>query len=624
MKKIINLLFVVIMLFSIINVSTLAASIATPKVKATNTLSGVSVTWNKVSGASKYVVYKRLGTSSTWDIISTTTGTSYEDKGTLTAGKYYVYSVKAYNSAGNPSDYIKANCATVQRVIAPYTKASNALDGINVTWGKVAGANKYVVLRRIGTESTWKTLCTTTGTSFVDKNVKAGIYYIYSIRAVNGTGYSAYDVNKRITVQRVVAPYTKATNAINGINVTWGKVTGATKYVVLRRIGTESTWKTLCTTTGTSFLDKNVTPGIYYIYSIRAVNGTGYSAYDINKRITVQRVVAPVTRAINAIEGISVEWAKVDGASKYIVFRRMETESTWKTLCTTTDNSFLDKNVKAGINYTYSVRAVNGTGYSAYDSGKCMTAHRILSPAVKAVNKSNGVELSWNTIETATRYVIFRREGGSSDWTYVGFVREKTSYLDTTVVAGKYYVYSVRANGENGLSAYDGSKCATIKALNGNSDVYESYKKVLDSYPVYSNGLTIPDEYSETNYYTLYDIDKNGTPELIVREEHNDFYVYTYSNGEAKYSGSLWSVYGTPLYECNGNGVAVHWGGMGNLRVEYFTLYSLNNGVLSEGENIISTEENSFDELYATLDRYTPIDNFCIVNNYSLLAEECN
>ena len=134
MKKIIKLLFVVIMLFSVVNVSVFAAGVDTPKVKATNTLSGVSVTWNKVSGASKYVVYKRLGTSSTWDIISTTTGTSYEDKGTLAAGKYYVYSVKAYNSAGKPSDYIKANCATVQRVIAPYTKAANALDAIKVTW----------------------------------------------------------------------------------------------------------------------------------------------------------------------------------------------------------------------------------------------------------------------------------------------------------------------------------------------------------------------------------------------------------------------------------------------------------------------------------------------------------
>ena len=371
MKKSLSIILAIIMLFSVVNVSVFAASIATPKVKATNTLSGVSVTWNKVSGAAKYVVYKRLGTSSTWAIIATTKNTSFEDKGTLYAGKYYVYSVKAYNSAGKPSDYIKANCATVQRVIAPYTKASNALDGINVTWGKVAGATKYVVLRRIGTESTWKTLCTTTGTSFLDKNVKAGIYYLYSIRAVNSTGYSAYDVNKRITVQRVVAPYTKAVNAVNGINVSWGKVAGATKYVVLRRIGTESTWKTLCTTTSTSFLDGSVKPGIYYLYSIRAVNGTGYSAYDVNKRITVQRILTPTAKAEKQFNAIRLSWNSVTSASKYSVYRRLGGTSTWELICTTTDTIILDKNVEVNKYYAYSIRAINGTGYSAYDSSKC-------------------------------------------------------------------------------------------------------------------------------------------------------------------------------------------------------------------------------------------------------------
>ena len=262
---------------------------ATPKTKAVNTIKGMKVTWNAVSGAAKYVVYRRLGTSSTWSIIATTTGTSFEDKGSLVAGNYYVYSVKAYNSAGTPSDYVKANCASVQRVVAPYTKAANAIGGINVTWGKVAGANKYVVLRRIGTESTWKTLCTTTGTSFLDKNVTPGIYYIYSIRAVNGTGYSEYDINKRVTIQRILTPKASAVNKSNGIQLSWNTVTSATKYNVYRRLSGTNTWVYVGTTTGNTLLDKGVVKGKTYAYSIRAINGTGYSAYDSSKCASIKR-----------------------------------------------------------------------------------------------------------------------------------------------------------------------------------------------------------------------------------------------------------------------------------------------------------------------------------------------
>ena len=343
----------------------------TPKVKASNTIKGMKVTWNAVDGAMKYDLYKRLGTESTWTYVTTTTGTSYADNNAPSAGSYYVYTVKAYNIIDTPSDYVRANCATVQRVVAPYTKAANALGGINVTWGKVAGANKYVVLRRIGTETTWETLYTTTGTSFLDKNVKPGVYYLYSIRAVNGTGYSEYDINKRITVQRVVAPYTNTVNVVNGVNVTWGKVAGAAKYGIYRRVGGSSVWSLVGTTTGTSFVDRNVNVGKYYIYSIRAINNTGYSAFDTQKTDTIQPITAPTVRVQNQSNGVYVTWNKVAGATKYNVYRRLGGTNTWVYVATTTSTGGVDKGAVKGKSYAYSIRAINGTGYSAYDSSKC-------------------------------------------------------------------------------------------------------------------------------------------------------------------------------------------------------------------------------------------------------------
>ena len=154
-------------LYAVWKQNSVATVPATPKVTGVNTLKGIDIKWNSIPGAVKYVVYKRLGTSSTWDIVATTTGTSYSDTNAPSAGSYYIYSVKAYNSANTPSNYEKAKTAVIQRVVAPYTKATNATNGINVTWGKVAGANKYIVLRRIGTESTWRIIGETTGTSFV-------------------------------------------------------------------------------------------------------------------------------------------------------------------------------------------------------------------------------------------------------------------------------------------------------------------------------------------------------------------------------------------------------------------------------------------------------------------------
>ena len=525
----------------------------TPKVKAINTIAGMKVTWNAVDGAVKYALYKRLGTANSWTYVTTTTGTSYADNNTPLAGSYYVYTVKAYNSADMASDYIKANCASVQRVVAPVTKAVNKLNGINVTWNKVEGANKYVVLRRIGTESTWKTLCTTTDASFLDNNVTPGIYYIYSIRAVNNTGYSEYDVNKRVTIQRVVAPHTYATNTPKGINVTWNKVAGANKYIVLRRLGTGSVWETICTTTGSSFLDENVTAGVYYLYSIRAVNNMGHSEYDVNKRVTIKRaaykpatptvvatnetygvyikwsyikeatkynvyrsvgnsnnfvllgtttntwfydenvyngtnyvyavraindknisaldtnktakikpVTAPTAMATNHINGVQVKWYSVTGAAQYSVFRRTAGTNTWVFIGTTTGTSLIDKGVKNGTYYEYSIRAINSTGYSAFNYRKTDNIQPITAPTAKVMNKSGSVQVSWNNIANANSYNVYRQISGSSTWVCVGQTKN-TSFVDTGVIRGKTYTYSIRAINGTGYSAYDSSKCAVIK-----------------------------------------------------------------------------------------------------------------------------------------------------------------
>ena len=358
----------------------------TPKVKVVNTINGMNVTWNSVPGAVKYALYKRLGTANSWTYVTTTTDTSYVDNNTPSAGSYYVYTVKAYNSDGVSSDYIKANCASVQRVVAPYTYATNTSSGINVTWGKVAGANKYVVLRRIGTESTWKTLYTTTGTSFLDKNVKAGIYYLYSVRAVNNTGYSAYDINKRVTIKcasytTISTPTAVATNLTNGVQVKWNSVTGATKYNVYRRVGGSSSWVLVGTTTGTSLVDKKIVNGKYYAYSVRAINNIGYSGYDASKIDIIQPVTAPVVKATKVDDGVYVRWTIASGTTKYLIYRRLGGTNTW--VCVgALDSGYVlpgedviyhDRSVTKGKYYTYSIRAINGTGYSAYNSSKCAT-----------------------------------------------------------------------------------------------------------------------------------------------------------------------------------------------------------------------------------------------------------
>ncbi len=257
------------------------SEIDTPVTSAVNALNGISVTWNEVSGAVNYVVYRRAGGSSTWVKIGSTTELSMVDT-TPKTGTYYLYSVRAYNSKGAYSAYDSTRTKLVQYVLAPYTIATNIVGGISVDWGYVKGATKYAVYRRRGGQSVWELVETTTGKNVKDFNVENGVYYAYSVRAINGTGYSAYSSKKTDVIQPITAPEVTARENVDCISVEWEAVAGATKYNVYRRCNT-SGWVLISATTDNSLYDSEIETGNKYTYSVRAINGTGYSAYETNK-----------------------------------------------------------------------------------------------------------------------------------------------------------------------------------------------------------------------------------------------------------------------------------------------------------------------------------------------------
>ena len=146
---------------------------------------------------------------------------------------------------------------------------------------------------------------------------------------------------------------------------------------------------------------------------------------------------------------------------------------------------------------------------------------------------------------------------------------------------------------------------AQVNATNSNSYI-ERYKAILLQHPEFtpfswgSNTIYIDTE------YTLYDVDKNGIPELIVKEDRSKYYIYSFNGTDVISSDVCYWSYDECLYEYEGNGIAIHDGGMGNMRIENVSLYSMVNNKLVWSGELMSTEEcSSFDELYSFLDNGT-------------------
>ena len=335
------------------------SALATPTVSGISIKNGnVTVSWNKIAGATGYYVYHRIGNGA-WTRIATTTALSYADKA-VSSGYTYQYCVKAYNS--KTVSGITAS-KQVKYLASPTATAANGNGYVSVKWNKIAGATGYYVYRRIGSGA-WTRIATTRALGYADKAVKSGTIYQYCARAYSSGYASLFTASKQI--KYLASPTATAANGNGYVSVKWNKIAGATGYYVYRRIGSGA-WTRIATTRALGYADKAVKSGTIYQYCARAYNSSYASLFTASKQI--KYLSSPVVSVAKGNGYISVKWTKPVGATGYYVYRKIGS-GVWTRIATTTALGYADKAVKKGTTYQYCVRAYNSSHVSAYIASK--------------------------------------------------------------------------------------------------------------------------------------------------------------------------------------------------------------------------------------------------------------
>lgn len=438
---------------------------------------GFTVKWTKVSGAAQYRIYRAENVNGKWSNWETlcyqkASVSAYADK-TVKAGGVYKYTVRAMTSDAI-SGYKGTD--TIVYLTTPTVKIQNAANGIKGTFSQVAGATGYIIYRSEYNSSSkawsgWLNLGTAkqSAKSFTDKTAVSGKIYRYTVRAINGDSKSLYVASNSVVY--LAQPTVKFANANAGISVKWTKSGGAQGYTVYRseynaKTKKWSSWKTMGTLKAdrVSWTDKNVKAGTIYKYTVRAVNGNYKSTYLSTSGLV--RLTQPTVKIANAKAGIVVKWSKVTGAKSYTVYRSTLVNgkwSSWSTIGTAkaTVLSLTDKSVVSGTTYRYTVRAVNGKSLSSFVA---TTGVMFLSdPTTKIANAATGVKVSWNKVEGAQGYTIYRSQYNASTkkwskWVSRGTAKaDKSSWTDKNVTSGVYYKYTVRAVSGSFKSTYTSS-----------------------------------------------------------------------------------------------------------------------------------------------------------------------
>ena len=385
-------------------VGAVSSNLATPKISKTeNVNNGVKISWNKVNKAEVYRVYYKG--SKGWTRLADTTSTSYTDS-KVTSGKTYTYTVRCLNKSKNKftSGYDSKGAKATFIAAPKISKTENVNGGVKISWGKSNGAEQYRVYYK-GRKG-WTRLADTTSTSYTDSKVTSGKTYTYTVRCLNKSKNkftSGYD-SKGAKATFIATPKISKTENVNGgVKISWNKSNGAEQYRVYYK-GSKG-WTRMVDTTSTSYIDKDVSSGKNYTYTVRCLNKSKNkftSGYNSTGK-SIKYVSAPkISRTEATYNSVTLNWDKVNGAEKYRVYRRGE--KGWSRLFDTTSTAFTDTNLYAETAYTYTVRCINSSANkftSGYNS-KGFTVTTLSAPAEHTH--------SWQNITKETQVKVVDKE----------------------------------------------------------------------------------------------------------------------------------------------------------------------------------------------------------------------
>jgi len=215
-----------------------------------------------------------------------------------------------------------------------------------------------------------------------------------------------------ITLPSTPASANAVSSSYNSIKISWGKVDGATGYVLYRYSASANAYIRFRVLKTTGFTDTGLLTGREYSYKVRAYRSADTNIYGAPSKalnaIPVPSVPGHFESFWMSNTGINLNWASVPGAKGYVLYRWNPAAGAYERLKVTSATAYTNTGLVKGTTYYYKVRAyrhVSETNIYGNPSAKlaAKAGHRA-APSVIVYNGSrNRAEIAFTFDDSGYR-----------------------------------------------------------------------------------------------------------------------------------------------------------------------------------------------------------------------------
>ncbi len=419
---------------------------------------------------------------------------------------------------------------------------------MNIAWTPLEGASGYeVVLTRNGTSSSYETATP----SIIIPDLTPGAIYTYQIR-----GYQTQDDGSRIynEYSSAVTAFTPVPKVTNLAVASWGATSdtaslgltwaaqGDAVYQIYYKKASDPDFIYAGETAAASFNLEGLEVLQDYVVRVRGYclspDYAGEFSDDLSVSTCPPQVTGLQVLSSNTSQ-IDISWNPVTNAQSYYIYRSIN-DGEYVFYTTTAATSFSDINLTPGTVYSYMVVAYSEQKQIAgpySEPLRCVTNPLGVTNLIVTGNGSKSISLAWDVQNTATGYLIYRKDPDADAFVLIGSTTEVT-YTDNTVASGKNYRYKVRAYADTEAHVGDYSNvvktsslpaCPAVKAKAG-------YGKLRLSWPAVTGaaGYQVYQQQADGSFALINTLEGKANTSIVYEELEigtEYFYkVYSYRN----------------------------------------------------------------------------------------------
>jgi fibronectin type 3 domain-containing protein len=417
----------------------------------------VSLHWKPVSGAGAYLIYRSTSMDPYFKVIGSSDTAEYTDAAVV-LGVTYRYKVSALSRGGESpySEPVEVFAYDASKPIppAPAGLQVTAMKSISVAlaWTPVDDAISYGIYRATSPDSAYQKVGSASTAAYADKTVSPSTTYYYKVSTTSLGGESAASgsvsttTKPPVTIPQVPAGLSAGEVTTSSFAMEWNPVKDAESYNIYRKGNGENDFARIARIDNTAsphYIDESVSADLTgYSYKVTAENEMGESASS-DALVIAMPLPAKPSNLFVGLKGetfVGLIWTSHGGATQYNIYRKSEGEPVQYVGYAKVD-TYYDRTVEPGVEYTYYIQAKNASGESEPSNSVTVRTPETPKDVTPPVTTSDA-KSGWHNTAQVVNLSALDAEGSVTSTYYS--VNDATYKLGNQVMISEEGVHTLR------------------------------------------------------------------------------------------------------------------------------------------------------------------------------------